>query len=224
MKIAITVALGLAALAVPTAASAHTGGIRCVVVHDHITKADTGHGTPAEWADLSLNRTTTICGGSVHLVDTGTLWTRAGAGTPNGTGGSISHRVPGVVRGTYSLTVTGGTLAHRHGDVTLSSTEYVKSLFSDGSVVTGGAYAWAYLTRCGEKWLDSSANGDGVGAAAGNITGKVCRLHRREPSPTPTPTASPTGSATPAPAPTVSTPAGEAPVPTPVPRDLPVTG
>lgn len=218
---AIAAAGAIAALtAAPTVANATAHGPKCGVVHDHITKTDNGHGTPSEWADLSLNRTTTVCGDKVTLVDRGTLTTRPGAGTPNGTGGQIANRVPGVVRGVYHLTVTGGTLAHEHGDTAASSTEYVKSLFSDGATVTAGTYAWTYTTRC-EHWIDSSANDDGQGAAAGNITGKLCP---RKPRPTPTatdtsPAPTPTSSA-----PTSSTPPGEAPAPTPVPSDLPVTG
>jgi hypothetical protein len=175
--------------AIPATASAHTGQQpKCVVIHDHVNKTDNGHGTPPEWADLSLSRTTTVCGDKVVLVDKGTLRTRVGAGTPNGTGGQITDRVPGVVRGIYRLTVAGGTLAHQHGDTSASSTDYVKSLFSEGTTVTGGAYAWAYKTRC-EHWLDSSANNDGQGAAAGNITGKLCGKPSHSPTPTPTPTA-----------------------------------
>lgn len=193
--IAALAALGVAA---PSAASATT---KCAVVHDHITKTDNGHGTPSQWADLSLNRATTVCktdtGYTVKLVDNGTLWTRTGAGTPNGSGGQIAHRVPGKVHGVYLLTVTGGQLAHRHGDVTQSSTGYVKSLFSEDSKVTGGSYAWAYKTMCGEHWLDSSANNDGVGAAAGNVTGRLCRPHHHRPKPSPSPTTSPTGTTSP---------------------------
>lgn len=178
----------VAVLALPAAAaSAQTAQPKCVVIHDHVGKTDSGHGTPAAWADLSLNRTTTVCGGKVTLIDKGTLWTRTGAGTPNGTGGQIEHRVPGVVRGLYALTVSGGTLAHQHGDTSLSSTEYVKSLFSPGTTVTGGAYAWAYGTRC-EHWLDSSANNDGQGATAGNITGRLCSKPSHPPTASPTPT------------------------------------
>jgi hypothetical protein len=190
-----TLAVPVVALALP--AAAQTQQPKCVIVHDHIAKTDNGHGTPSEWADLSLNRTTTVCGNEktgykVKLVDKGTLWTRTGAGTPNGTGGQILNHVPGVVYGIYSLTATGGTLAHDHGDTSASSTEYVKSLFSDGTTVTGGPYAWAYRTRCGEKWLDSSVNNDGQGAAAGNITGKLCGKPSHSPTPTPT-TTSPSG-------------------------------
>ena len=125
-----------------------------------------------------------------------------GAGTPNGTGGTITHRVPGKVTGIYNLDVTGELAVPAHRDTSLSSTAYVASLFASGAAVTGGAYEWNYRTLC-EYWKDASANQDGQGAQAGNITGKVCRVHRREPSPTPTPTARPTGSATPSPAPTV---------------------
>jgi hypothetical protein len=199
----------VAVLAVPAVASAQTTQPKCVVVHDHVSKTDSGHGTPAAWADLSLLRTTTVCGDKVKLVDKGVLWTRTGAGTPNGTGGQIAHRVPGMVQGVYSLTVSGGTLAHRHGDTSLSSTEYVKSLFSPGTTVTGGAYAWTYATRC-ERWLDSSANNDGQGAAAGNITGKLC------PKPTHSPTASPST--------TPTSPSGGSSTPTTVPVGAPETG
>jgi hypothetical protein len=180
-----TLAVPAVALALP--AAAQTQQPRCRVVHDHVSKTDNGHGTPSAWADLSLNRTTTVCGDKVILIDRGTLWTRKGAGTPNGTGGQILNRVPGVVRGVYRLTVSGGTLAHQHGDTSLPSTEYVKSLFSEGTTVTGGAYGWAYATRC-ERWLDSSKNDDGQGAAAGNITGKRCGKPSQTPTPTPTPT------------------------------------
>lgn len=219
---ALTVVGTIAASAAPAMANANTTprAPKCAVVHDHITKTDSGHGTPAEWADLSLTRTTTVCktaaGYDIKLHDVGHLWTRQGAGTPNGTGGTIAHRVPGKVVGTYWLTATGGTLAHRHGDVSKSSTEYVKSLFSEGTTVTGGKYAWAYTT-CREKWLDSSILNDGVGADAGNITGLRCV---RKPTPTPTPT----DTGMPSPTPTTSTPPGEAPAPTPVNTDLPVTG
>jgi hypothetical protein len=186
-------------LALPTTASAHTTQQpKCVVIHDHIAKTDNGHGTPSEWADLSMNRATTVCGDErtgykILLVDKGTLWTRPGAGTPNGTGGQILARVPGTVRGIYRLTATGGALAHQHGDTSLSSTDYVKSLFSDGTTVKGGPYAWVYRTVCREHWLDSSANDDGQGAQAGNITGKTCG----KPTPTPTPTSSSPGGSTP---------------------------
>jgi hypothetical protein len=186
-----TLAVPVVALALP--AAAQTQQAACVTVHDHINKTDNGHGTPSEWADLSLNRTTKVCGDEkagykVTLIDKGTLWTRKDAGTPNGTGGQILNHVPGVVYGIYSLTATGGTFAHNHGDTSASSTEYVKSLFSEGTTVTGGKYAWAYQTRCRERWLDSSVNNDGQGAAAGNITGKLCGKPSQTPTPTPTPT------------------------------------
>jgi hypothetical protein len=217
----------LTATAAPVAAYASTAHTKpCgAVVHDHIAKTDSGHGTPAEWADLSLARTTTVhCTGpgtyAVTLVDHGTLRTKVGGGTPNGTGGAITNRVPGAVVGLYRLTVTGTLAVPAHRDTSLSSTAYVTSLFASGAEVKGGAYGWRYRTVCGEHWLDSSANDDGAGAAAGNITGKTCRPHGH-PSGTPTPT--PTDTGTPSPTPTETTP-GEAPVPTPVDSDLPVTG
>lgn len=219
----VGVAAVTTALAIPAIAGAATTG-QCTVIRDTITKADTGHGTPAAWADLVLHRSTKVCGDAqagytVTLTDAGRLWTRVGAGTPAGTGGQIAHRVAGTVHGSYSLAVTGGTLARRHGDTSVSSTDYVRSLFSAGAQVTGGAYSWTYTTVCGETWVDSSSNGDGQGAAAGNITGKLCH---RKPKPTPSPTTS-SPAVTPSPSPTSSTP-GEAPAPTPVKADLPVTG
>lgn len=218
--LAITIAAGAVTAVAPVAYAATTGASECVTINDHITKTDSGHGTPAEWADLSMRRTTVVCpakaGYDVTLTDSGHLWTRPGAGSPNGSGTSIANRVPGVVAGRYSLTVTGGTLTHQHGNTAVSSTEYVRSLFSADATVNGGAYAWAYKT-CREHWLDSSANNDGQGAAAGNITGLRCHPHH---SPTPTPT----DSGTPSPSPTDTTAPGEAPKPTPVPSDLPVTG
>jgi hypothetical protein len=189
-------ATAVAALAIPAAASvaSATTALSCTTVHDHIAKTDNGHGTPAEWADLSMNRSTKICktstGYDITLTDKGRLRTIKGAGTPNGTGGQILNRVPGVVYGLYSLTATGGTPTGKHGDTSLSSTEYVKSLFTPGATVAGGKYAWAYQTLCGEKWLDSSVNSDGQGAAAGNITGKRCGKPTH--SPTPTPSTTPT--------------------------------
>lgn len=231
-RILLAVVVGVAAavataLALPAIAGAATTG-QCPVIRDTITKTDSGHGSPAAWADLVLHRSTQVCGSeqagyTVTLTDNGTLWTRPGAGTPNGTGGQIAHRVRGTVHGTYTLTVSGGKLARRHGDVTASSTDYVKSLFSPGAQVTGGDYVWTYTTVCGETWVDKT-DGDGQGAAAGNITGKRCG---RKPSPTPTPTPtgspSPSPTGTPAPSPTGTAP-GEAPAPTPVRTDLPVTG
>lgn len=205
------------ALAAPAAAYATPLASTCSAeVRDHIAKTDNGHGTPAAWADLSLNRATTIqCAGpgtyKVLLVDTGTLKTRVGAGTPNGTGGTIANAVPGKVEGVYGLTVKGQLSIPLPRDTTLSSTAYVAQLFAAGATVTGGDYVWTYTTRCGERWLDSSKNNDGIGAQAGNVTGKTCR-----PRTTPTPS---TGTPTPTP-----TKPGEAPVPTPVHSDLPVTG
>lgn len=230
MKTTTITALAItgAAVLTPTAAYAHTGHTpACATVHDHITKTDNGHGVPAEWADLSLARATTVCktatGYTIKLHDEGNLWTRPGAGSPNGTGAPIAHRVPGKVFGTYWLTASGGTLAHKHGDVSLSSTEYVKSLFSEGTTVVGGRYAWAYETCVRgygdyrERWLDSSILNDGAGAQAGNITGKTCRPHHPKPTPTPT---------SPSPSPTQSTPSssGEAPPATPVTRQPQFTG
>jgi hypothetical protein len=217
----------LAVLAAPAAAYATTGHKPTCAdasVKDRINKTDNGHGTPPEWADLSLSRYTGIqCTApgtyEVLLVDDGTLRTRPGAGTPNGTGGTIAHRVPGRVHGVYGLTVVGELAVPKQRDTTLSSTEYVRQLFAQGATVTGGEYAWTYTTAC-EKWLDWSKNADGQGAQAGNITGKRCP----RPLPTPTsPSPSPTETS-PTPSPTSSTPPGEAPVPTPVHSDLPVTG
>lgn len=229
-RILITVGImlaGLLAIAPAVAAQAKTGS-GCTTVHDVITKTDNGHGTPSEWANLVMRRATKVCGDptkgyTVALTDVGNLWTIQGAGTPNGTGGQITHRVHGTVHGTYSLTVTGGTFTRAHRNVAGSSTEYVTSLFSDGAAVTGGAYSWTYVTKCGETWVDSSTNNDGQGDAARNITGKQC--HKATPSPTPSPTKTVTPSPTPTSTPTTEpTPPGQAPAPVPVKTNLPVTG
>lgn len=217
--LAITIVAGAVTTVAPVAYAATTS-TGCTTVRDHITKTDSGHGSPAEWADLVMQRTTKVCqteaGYDVTLIDNGRLWTRTGAGTPNGTGGQIAHRVGGRVHGKYSLTVTGGTFTRKHRNTAGGSTDYVKSLFDGDAAVSGGDYSWTYTT-CREKWTDSSANNDGQGAAAGNITGLRCKPRH---SPTPTPT----GSGTPTPSPTDTTAPGEAPKPTPVPTDLPVTG
>lgn len=214
---AFAVACGV--LAVLGALVPPAGATACRTVHDHITKVDTGHGSPAAWADLSMARTVTVCpaadGWTVHLVDAGSLWTRKGAGSPNGTGAPIAHRVHGKVAGVYDLTVNAVDFTPAGRDVSLSSTAYVRSMFTgkpatDPAVdvqVTGGAYSWTYTT-CREKWVDSSSNGDGVGAQAGNITGRLC--HKPHPKPTTTPTGTtspsptPTGTVTPTTSPTTS--------------------
>jgi hypothetical protein len=168
----------------------------------YVAKNDNGHGTPSEWASLHLKRTVKVNtkNHTVSLFDVGSLTTIKGAGTPNGTGGQILNSVPGAVVGHYTLTYTGGNPTCHNGNTSLSSTEYVKSLFTEGTTVTGGDYAWYYKTRCGEHWLDSSKNNDGQGAQAGNITGKLCKgcpgwhkppYHHPTPKPTtpkPTPT------------------------------------
>lgn len=212
-----TAATAVAASGLALAAQAQAQTTKCTVVRDHVTKTDNGHGSPAAWADLSMQRTVTVNGDAVTLEDKGSMWTRIGAGSPNGSGGQIGHRVKGSVHGVYHLTATGGQLAHCHGDTSLSTSDYIKSLFTEGTTITGGAYNWTYTTRC-EKWVDASSNNDGLGEQAGNITGKRCG-----PIATPTPTP-PATTPTPTPPPTESTPPGQAPAPTPVNTDLPVTG
>jgi hypothetical protein len=212
-----------------TAASATTtptpAPVKChhTVLTFHINKTDNGHGTPGEWADLKLTRTITVtsrlkagvCKYKIVLKDVGTLKTKLGGGTPNGTGGQITNRVPGWVAGEYHLRAT-GHLLKTHGATTLSTGDFIKSLFSEDSTVTGGDYRWGYRTCAGEWWIDSSANDDGQGAGAGNITGKVnwrCfKTHHPKPVPTPTYTH-------PVPTPTQTPPTSdlpEAPVPTPI--------
>jgi hypothetical protein len=116
--------------------------------------------------------------------------------------------------GEYHLTVNAVDFTPRHRDTSLSSTAYVASMFTAKPAtatepavpveVTGGDYQWTYTTYCGrkvlERWVDSSANNDGQGAQAGNITGKLCR-HKPKPHPHPTPT---TSSPSPSPTPTAT--------------------
>lgn len=223
-------AVGLATAATAVSAlpaSAYTvSKPKCVTAFDHLNKTDNGHGTPSEWADLSFNRKTTVCAdGTITLADKGSLWTRTGAGSPNGTD-TVKHRVRGHFTGVYHLTFAvpdNFSLkdVKHHGNVAAAgSTAYVQSLFPEGSAaVAGGAYAWKYYTVCKEFWLDASTNDDGIGAQAGDITGKLCRACRppRHHHPKPTPT--PTESESPTPTPTVTVPAGDT-----APPAQPVTG
>lgn len=217
------VALSTAALAGTAGATTHTAGptfkpapyCKGTVIHDHLNKTDNGHGSPSEWANLSFSRTVVIagkwdrdaqtCRWVITLTDRGGLKTIKNAGNPNGTGTPIANVVPGTFTGVYHLTAEGARKnVHPAGT---GSTAYVQSLFT--GKVTSGAYTWTYRTVCGEHWVDSSANDDGQGAAAGSITGKTCRAchkppYHHSPKPTPTVTVTPT---TPVPTPTDTVPA-----------------
>jgi hypothetical protein len=144
-------------------------------------------GTPA--GDLAYD---------VTITDKGGFSTVGGAGTPNqaAPGLKVAHNgVRGSVNGSYALTATapeGDTLTgivpatendnfSSTGAGFVSTGDWAKQAFASpaGVVVGGGKYSWTYATAC-EKWVDSSANGDGNTANDGNITGKTC-----EPAPAP---------------------------------------
>src|SRR5690349_4341122 len=60
-KIITVTAVAAAGLAGLGGAAYASGTDDCKIVRDHITKTDNGHGTPPEWADLSLHRATKVC-------------------------------------------------------------------------------------------------------------------------------------------------------------------
>jgi hypothetical protein len=224
--IATAVAVGVvSAVAAPVAATATTGDTcHGTTVRDVVVKKDTGHGTPAEWANLKLARTVTItCTGpdsyAVTLVDRGALVTIKGAGTPSGAGGQIEHTLPGTVYGVYHLTATGTLAVPAHRDTMAGSSAYVTLLFDKDSTVTGGTYNWTYTVCSGrtvERWKDGTATDDGQSADAGNITAKYGLCLRHHPKPPVTPTPSPTD--------TTPAPGGEAPPATPVKEQPNFTG
>lgn len=185
------------------AAHAATTTPTTVTATTHVTnRPDSGHG--GIWAYDSFARTltvtkaatqpadTTITAYTATITDKGGFTTVGGAGTPNQfvSGTKILHNgVKGEVNGSYALTVTAPSTDTLTGVVPAtendnfsttgagftSTTDWPKLAFASatGVVVTGGAYNWTYATAC-EKWVDSSANGDGNTANDGNITGKIC--------------------------------------------------
>lgn len=171
---AVAAVLGFAA--VPAAAAGPVAR-PCFNATDTITKTDSGHGTPPEWANLAFTRKTRVCGDStngydVTLTDDGTLTTIAGAGAPNGHG-TISREVTGHMSGGLTVHVTGAALAlDKRNAKADGSTAFVKSMFEQGAVLGEVSYSWTYTTRC-EKWVDSSANNDGTDTNAGNITSRA---------------------------------------------------
>jgi len=167
-----------------------------------LNRPDSGHG--GNWAYDSFTRTLTVTVAPVQnekdttaglidynatITDVGFFSTVGGAGTPSQfvPGAKILHNgVHGTVNGTYALTVTApvgdglsgvvpATEDDNFGAAKVSTGNWPELAFatSTGVTVTGGAYEWDYATAC-EKWVDSSANGDGNTAGDGNITGKIC--------------------------------------------------
>jgi hypothetical protein len=160
---------------------------------------DGGHGTPGTWAYDDFHRTLTVTAnadqtGCTHgdtcytatIADNGKFNAIVGNGSPNGTGAVIKHAVQGSMVGSYALTVVApasdtlnaaGIPGYRNdhfGSPVTSTTNWPTLAFTapGDAVVSGGAYNWTYTDAC-EKWVDSSANGDGAGAADGNITGRT---------------------------------------------------
>jgi hypothetical protein len=210
--------VAIVALAVPTAASAHTSGVtKC-------TASFTAHPENANpvWANDTFTRTTRFHDNhdgtwKVHIADHGHFTTVPG--TKSDSGDTIQHEVTGSFTGSGDYTVTSASGPTCVANESYSGSEgpstgiWPKHYFGDGATATGiDPWSWLYRT-CREYMLEDSVKG-----TVGHITGKRCG------KPTPTPTPTDTGTVTPTPTPSESTPPGEAPVPTPVNTDLPVTG
>ena len=126
-----------------------------------------------------------------NLTDEGWFTTIRGAGTPNQScagcaGEHIRRQVTGTLHGTYAVTFYASSpspdaslVAFFHDDhgvaaaAPFTSTTWAQQFFPAGTAFgafTGGAYKWVYRTA-GQKWTDSSANGDGDQPGDGNITG-----------------------------------------------------
>lgn len=162
-------------------------------------REDGGHGNPSIWANDDLTRTVTVtrdhevsaskCGAGAAqcwhyfgtVTDAGTFRSIDGGMSPHA-GQAINGIVQGSINGNTGLefyassdkpdaslvpaTATGNAI---------SSGNWAKQLFADGTVYTGVAqpsysYTYSAPNTC-EQWVDSSSNGDGTDATAGDITG-----------------------------------------------------
>lgn len=198
MRIARSVAATLAALgllfagaviAAPAAAAADQ-----TVTNQFSNHADSGHGTPDHWADDTYSMTSTIHdnGGGTYTVtlsSTGTFTTVVDGGYPNGSTGTIDHKVTGNFKGTLTAQVTGtpktaDQLSRINGNayddadgVHYTTSEWIKHLFQSASNPSIGTETYNYAYDRGsdcEKWVDADTNNDGQDASAGNVTGKDC--------------------------------------------------
>ena len=155
---------------------------------------DNGHGDPAHWADDTWTRTSAIHPNgdgtfTVHLTGKGTFRTVKGAGSPNGGGDTIRHRVSGdfsedltatvsdaKARGATGLNNINNKIYNDRRKVHFTTTEWIKHLFAKngaGAAVKITAYSYGYDTGC-QTWTDANTNNDGQAGGAGNITGKKC--------------------------------------------------
>lgn len=134
---------------------------------------------------------------TAEVTDTGDFVTLGGAALSPNDGKALTAGAKGTVKGSFTATFTapahwctydakplqGKTLK---GDAAPKTSEWVKSLFTDGFAGTSinDDWTWTYET-CVEKWWDAAdpKSNDGESDAAGDITGKAC--------PTKAPTASP---------------------------------
>ncbi len=199
-------AVGFAA-GISTAASAAVGANTTLTQHIS-NRADSGNG--GTWALDTFTRTLTVhdlgptgANGekfSATVVDKGTFITVPGAKTPNQfvPGTVLSHQVHGSFTGgqTFIVTAPAAADALKAAGVLASENDHgsaaapgdatgvypLKAFVTAPSApnITPGAWAWKYSTAC-ESWTDSSANGDGNTAGAGNITGKICTVHPAPP-------------------------------------------
>jgi len=177
----------------PSTAASPTGPFTSNTVRVSHAQDEGHHGV---WANLEFDRVVTATDNgdgtyAVTMTDDGAFTALAGGKSPRA-GADITRGGKGTLHGTYAFTVHSDTAPSSDGVAdTLdegctsdagqartctnrpSNEAYVLRYFGDGATATAGEYTWTYKTAC-ETWLDSSTNGDGTDADAGDITMKVC--------------------------------------------------
>ena len=167
-------------------------GTPAVWAHDSMWRTVTvTRGAQVTGTDCGLTATAACWAYTSDLTDQGWFTTIRGAGTPNQSctgcaGEHIRRQVTGTLHGTYAVTFYASSpspdaslVAFFHDDhgvaasPPFTSTTWAQQFFPAGTAFgafTGGAYKWVYRAA-GQKWTDSSANGDGDQPGDGNITG-----------------------------------------------------
>jgi hypothetical protein len=225
MKIAIlTAAVGFGLLAVPVAASAHTGS----TVTCRATLSGHPENASPVWAYDTFVRVTKLTPAGegtwkAHITDLGHFTTVPGATSDSGD--TIAHKVTGVFTGRGDYTVTSASRPHciggEHytGSAGPTTGQWPVHYFAQGAITTGiDPWHWDYRT-CREHMSE-----DSVAGTSGHMAGLACRIYHRRPTHTPSAPATHTPPASPTPTPGGTSAPGEAPMPTPVNSDLPVTG
>ena len=152
--LALAAVAGLAAFAAPAAASAANGPATVKAVIHSADHSDTSNlcgvgaiGTDCVWAHDNLSRqivATPNGDGSwtVNITDNGSF---AGFADPT-TGAAMAS--DGPVKGSYQLTVTGGTPDAKNlpsqEPATMGTTAMINQLFGGSATVTGGSYSYSY--------------------------------------------------------------------------------